>query len=68
MANEFPAEVQHSAAAKVTLATPPARFRQDLASVRDPALGLGRNTEEIPLDLGYNWEDIAQLKEQEVIL
>lgn len=68
LANDFFAEVQHFAAGKVKLVTPPVKFRQNPASVRDPAPALGQNTEEILLDLGYSWENIAQLKEQRVIL
>ena len=68
LANDFFAEIQHSAAGKTKLVTTPVKFLQNPASVRGPAPELGQNTEEILLDLGYSWENIAQLKEQEVIL
>ncbi len=33
-----------------------------------PAPEPGQNIEEILLDLGYSWEEVTQLKEQNVIL
>jgi crotonobetainyl-CoA:carnitine CoA-transferase CaiB-like acyl-CoA transferase len=36
--------------------------------VRTAAPELGQHTEEVLLDLGYNWDDIARLKDQKVIL
>jgi formyl-CoA transferase len=68
LANGFFAEVQHSAAGKMRVVTTPVKFRQNPAAVKGPAPELGQDTEEILLDLGYSWEDIAQLKEQSVIL
>ena len=50
------------------LVTTPINFYQNPASIRTPAPEIGQHTEEILLDLGYNWDDIARLKEQGVIL
>jgi len=67
-ANDFFAELDHPVGGPMKLVNTPVKFCQDPASVRAPAPELGQHTEEILLDLGYNWEDISQLKEQEVIL
>lgn len=68
IANDFFAELDHPVAGPMKLVNTPVKFRQDPASVRAPAPEVGQHTEEILLDLDYGWEDIAQLKEQGVIL
>jgi len=68
LANNFFAELDTPARGKIRVVTTPVTFRQNPSSVRTPAPELGQNTEEILLDLGYSWEDIAQFKEQGVIL
>jgi formyl-CoA transferase len=35
--------------------------------VRAPAPELGQHTEEVLLDLGYDWEAIADLRKREVV-
>ncbi|MBI4283156.1 MAG: CoA transferase [Chloroflexi bacterium] len=66
LANDFFVDLHHPAGAMKVIASP-VKFRQNPASVRAPAPELGQHTEEILLDLGYGWEDIARLKEQKVI-
>ncbi|MFC1943026.1 CaiB/BaiF CoA transferase family protein [Chloroflexota bacterium] len=68
LANGFFAEIDHHTQGKMKVVTTPTKFHQNPASVRTPAPEKGQHTEEILLDLGYSWEEIAQLKEQEVIL
>ncbi len=67
IANGFFADLHHPDV-DMKVVTTPVKFCQNPASVRAPAPEVGQHTEEILLDLGYSWEDIAQLKEQEVIL
>ena len=43
-------------------------YSQTPASIRREAPELGQHTEEILLELGYNWDDITELKTGEVIL
>ena len=68
VANDFFAEINHPVAGKMKLVATPVKFRQNPASVRTLAPEVGQHTEEILLDLGYSWDDIARLKEQGVIL
>jgi len=67
LANDFFVDLPHPAGRFKVVATP-VKFIQNPASVRTPAPEVGQHTEEILLDLGYSWEDIAQLKDQGVIL
>ena len=68
LANDFFAEIHHPIGGEMKLVTTPVNFYQNPASIRTPAPEIGQHTEEILLDLGYSRDDIAQLKEQEVIL
>jgi crotonobetainyl-CoA:carnitine CoA-transferase CaiB-like acyl-CoA transferase len=67
LANGFFAEIDNPNGGKMTLVTTPVRFFQDPASVRTPAPEVGQHTEEILLDMGYTWDDIARFKEQKSI-
>ncbi|MFC1916681.1 CaiB/BaiF CoA transferase family protein [Chloroflexota bacterium] len=68
VANDFFAEIQHPVAGEMKLVTTPTKFHENPASIRTPAPEVGQHTEEILLELGNSWDDIARLKEQGVIL
>jgi len=68
LANDFFVEIEHPVAGRIKLVATPVKFRQNPASVRASAPEVGQHTEEILLELGYSWDDIAQLKEHRVIL
>jgi len=68
LANNFFAKVMHPEAGELRLVATPVRFHQKPAKIKTTAPEIGQHTEEILLDIGYNWEDIARLKEQGVIL
>jgi len=68
LANNFFAEIDHPVARKLKVVTTPVKFCQNPASVKAPAPEIGRHTEEILLEMGYSWDDIARLKEEGVIL
>jgi crotonobetainyl-CoA:carnitine CoA-transferase CaiB-like acyl-CoA transferase len=51
----------------VKLADHPIRYGETPHSIRRLAPELGEHTEEILLELGYDWPDIAQLQEKGVI-
>ncbi|MFC2038162.1 CaiB/BaiF CoA transferase family protein [Chloroflexota bacterium] len=68
LANDFFAEIDHPVEGKLKLINMPIKFHQNPAEVKTPAPELGQHTEEILLDLGYDWDDVSRLKEQNVIL
>jgi len=68
LANEFFAQVEYPGVGKIKLVATPVKFSRNPASIRTPAPELGQHNEEILLELGYSWDDISRLKEQEVIL
>jgi crotonobetainyl-CoA:carnitine CoA-transferase CaiB-like acyl-CoA transferase len=68
LANNFFPELEYPGAGKKRLVATPVNFHQDPAAIRTPAPEVGQHTEEILLELGYNWDDIARLKDEKVIL
>lgn len=64
----FFAPVEHPTVGETHLIATPVSFRQRPATVRTAAPEVGQHTEELLIDLGYSWEDIARLKEMGVIL
>ena len=67
-ANDFFTEIDHPITGRMKYVTMPVDFRQNPASVKTAAPEVGQHNEEILLELGYSWDDISRLKEQEVIL
>jgi len=61
-------EVEVPGAGVAKLVTSPVIFSDNAVSIQAPCPELGQHTEEILLDLGYTWDDIARLKEGKVIL
>lgn len=68
LANNFFVDLHHPVAPNLKVVMTPVKFVQNPAEVRAPAPEIGQHTEEILLEMGYTWEDIAQLKAQNVIL
>jgi crotonobetainyl-CoA:carnitine CoA-transferase CaiB-like acyl-CoA transferase len=68
IANHFFAEVEIPGAGLRKMVTTPVDFHDNPATIRTSAPEVGQHNEEILLELGYNWEDIAHLKERKVIL
>ena len=68
IANNFFSEVYHPAGGMMKLVNTPVNFSQNPASVRSPAPEIGQHTEEILLDLDYNWDDIVRFKDEGIIL
>ncbi|MDO8490678.1 MAG: CoA transferase [Dehalococcoidia bacterium] len=60
-------ELDHPIAGKIKLVAAPVQFSKTPAHVAGPAPQLGQHTEEILLEMGKTWDDIARLKEQGVI-
>lgn len=68
IANGFFVEMDHPEAGQTRYVTTPVTFGQNPASLRTASPETGQHTEEILLELGYDWDDITRLKEQEIIL
>ena len=66
-ANDYITEYDHPALGKVNMVGFPIHMSKTPLSVRMPAPELGQHTEEVLLELGYSWEDIVKLREEEVI-
>jgi crotonobetainyl-CoA:carnitine CoA-transferase CaiB-like acyl-CoA transferase len=67
VANEYIVPVEHPVWGKIRMLGFPWTFHETPASVAREAPELGQHTEEILLELGYSWEDIAKLKDEKVI-
>ncbi len=66
-ANDYVIEVDHPNHGPVRMLGLPVRLSETPGGVRAPAPEFGQHTEEILLDLGYGWEEIAAFREKEVI-
>jgi len=67
LANDYIVQVEHPVWGKIKMLGFPWTFHETPASVRREAPELGQHTEEILLELGYTWDDITKLKDEEVI-
>jgi crotonobetainyl-CoA:carnitine CoA-transferase CaiB-like acyl-CoA transferase len=67
VANDYIVPVEHPVWGKIRMLGFPWTFHETPASVKREAPELGQHTEEILLELGYTWEDIARLKDEQVI-
>ena len=68
VANDYITEVEHPDLGRVKLANHPVSYSETPHSIRSVAPELGQHTEEVILELGYTWEDIARLQDGGVIL
>ena len=67
LANDFFTEVDYGTA-KMKLVNTPVNFHQNPAFIKGPAPELSQHTEEVLLELGYDWDAIDRLKDDGVIL
>ncbi len=65
--NNFYADIEHPVVGKARLLNSPVQFSETPATIKWAAPQLGAHTEEILLEAGYTWEDIAKFKEEKVI-
>ncbi len=67
-ANDYLVDMTLPEGATVKLPGPAVGLSETPGSVRTTAPELGQHTEEVLLDLGYGWDEIATLREERVIL
>lgn len=65
--NEFFGEIEHAPGKRITVINSPVKFSDTHSAIRGSAPEFAQHTEEILLELDYTWDDIVQLKSQEVI-
>ena len=63
-ANEYIVEVDHPTQGRLPVVGAPWRFSETPAEIAPAAPELGQHSEEILQELGYTWEQIAELREQ----
>jgi crotonobetainyl-CoA:carnitine CoA-transferase CaiB-like acyl-CoA transferase len=61
--NGYLLELDHPLAGKVLVSGPPVALNGEVTTKARPAPEFGQHTEEILLQAGYSWEDIAKLRE-----
>ena len=66
-ANDFFVPFDHPTYGRIEVIANPVKLSETPAAIRMPAPEFGQHTEEVLLEYGYTWEDIARLKEQGVI-
>ncbi|MCX8126131.1 MAG: CoA transferase, partial [Dehalococcoidia bacterium] len=66
-ANDYLVRFNHPVFGEIIMPGIPVRFSKTPGAIRREAPELGQHTEEILLELGYSWDDIARLKDKEVI-
>lgn len=65
--NEYITEFDHPTLGKIKAVGMPVRFSRSPGKLRLPAPEFGQHSEEILLELGYTWDEIAGFKDGEVI-
>ena len=68
LVNEYIIDVDHPTLGKVKTIGIPIKFSETPAQIRNCAPSFGQHTEEVLINiLGYSWEEIQKLKDEEVI-
>jgi crotonobetainyl-CoA:carnitine CoA-transferase CaiB-like acyl-CoA transferase len=63
LALEMYQKIRHRSGQEISLVKSPVEFSATPASIRHGAPELGEHTEEVLLEIGYGWDDIAKLRE-----
>ena len=66
-ANNLFVPIEHPVHGRMKVIANPINLSETPATIRMPAPEFSQHTEEVLLELGYTWEDIAQLKEERTI-
>ena len=67
IANDYFVDFNHPVAGPIKYVSVPVQFSNTPAEVRSAAPEYGQHTEEVLLEIGYTWEDINKLREEEII-
>ena len=67
IANEYITDFNHPVHGMIKVLGFPYKFSRTPASLRKAAPEHGQHTEEVLLEMGYSWDDIAQLRDEGVI-
>jgi len=67
LANDYVVDFEHPIYGTEKILGLPYRFSKTPGSIRRPCPEFGQHTEEVLAEFGYTWDDIAELREQEVI-
>jgi crotonobetainyl-CoA:carnitine CoA-transferase CaiB-like acyl-CoA transferase len=67
IANDYIMEFDHPTYGREKVVGFPCHFSETPPSLRRPCPEIGQHTEEVLVELGYTWDDIARLKERQVI-
>lgn len=67
VANEYLIDFNHPVYGMMKILGFPYKFSRTPASVKGPAPELGQHTEEVLLEMGYDWEHIIKMKDEEII-
>ncbi len=65
--NNYFVDFNHPIAGPIKYISTPVQFSQTPAQVKSGAPEYAQNTEEVLLEIGYSWEDIAKFQEEEVV-
>ncbi|MBI2761825.1 MAG: CoA transferase [Chloroflexi bacterium] len=65
--NGYITTIEHPSLGELRVVGPPVRLTETPAEIRMPAPELGQHTEEVLLELGYDWAQIEELKTAEVV-
>lgn len=67
IANDYVVDFDHPAHGPVKLVGIPVKLSKTPGEIKKPAPEFGQHTEEVLQELGYSWEEIGKLNEDEVI-